>query len=346
MAVIEAELPNIRVALRHAIDTSQAAVAHGLVAGAWFFWMTFGHAREGDGWMRLVAELPSEPTKGFAEALAIAGEFPRARGDAPRALELKRRAKRVFKEIGDDFGLALTHSDLAVVLGGLGEIDAARAEATEALRLQRRLGRPFGVAHALFALGGVELFAGELERARVVLGQSIAVAEEGGLRYDAGNAMAELGQTELLLGDRDAARDHIVEAWRRAREAGDEAATGDVLVDLGLLQLESGDAVDALRLFGNARRRLADLGLVPTHPAALDTGERRASELVTGVEAEAATSEGEELTLEELDTVVARIGRAAGPPWLPEPMSLADAEAPIPGLPDVAQPDDTSIAVP
>lgn len=74
----------------------------------------------------------------------------------------------------DPAAYAATARDVALVLVGLGDIDAAERFATEGLEIQMGLGLPGGIAHALFGVAEMEWSRGRLDRAINLMQESVA----------------------------------------------------------------------------------------------------------------------------------------------------------------------------
>jgi tetratricopeptide (TPR) repeat protein len=301
------EQPNVLQSLEWAVAHGRADAAQRLLLGNWFLWMTSGFASEGSGWAERVVGLPSEPTERYGDALLIAGEFPRFRGDPERALELKRHAIEILERVSPASRLlAATHTDIADVLLMLGRLDEAEASARKGLALRREIGRASGIAHALGGLAEVESARGQLEQGLETYREAVVLLDAEGEhgRLEASGCLVGIGRAARSLGRRDMARASLVDAFTRVRRSEDIFLVADVVGELGLLRLDEGAPDAAARLLCRAALLFRDAGLSPRHPEELDAGRERTRELLGEAQFAAAEAAAAELTLDELDDLI------------------------------------------
>jgi predicted ATPase len=271
LATIQAELDNMRGALKFTLERDQVIEASHLMSGLWFFWLTSGRGAEASAWaQRYLASSRDRvnPLERFQGDLGAA-EILRFAGDASAAADLKRElvtvgrahANAVIQGIAIERSTAATLSDLAYLELDAGRLDEARSCADEALALRRRLGLPHGIAHALLAVAAVEYHARDPLRARELYAEALAVYEESGSHGDALEARLELAECELLLG-------RLEEATALLRAGVDvlpclEDQSIEILAlrVAGMLAAARGHAEHCAVLFGATDGKLQDGGL-------------------------------------------------------------------------------------
>jgi predicted ATPase/class 3 adenylate cyclase len=266
LAVLRDEQANAVEALAWAFETGAAEPAQKILRGAWFFWIAFGLAAEGDAWAARVVAIPSEETPLFAHTVAYASEFPRFRGDLERAITMKKRAIALYESLDPDDReitgmLAASHTDIGHVLAQAGDIDAAEAHALRGVEIRRSLGEPFGIAHALAALGDAAQLRGDFDEAARIFRESAELTDAAGDRFEAASHLWGLARALRSGGDHSGATAALEEAQARASASGDPVDLASNRALFGLLALDEGRHADAAELLAQARTELRDLGL-------------------------------------------------------------------------------------
>ena len=135
----------------------------------------------------------------LAPTLRCLGSSATIGGDS-RGLAAYERALALYRELGDDFGVAaMTARVGAHTLYG-GGAAAARELADESLELHRRLGSRGGEAQALGLVAEIEWHEGRREQALELLGRGVALAHESGFRWWEANMLGSLAEWSLELG--------------------------------------------------------------------------------------------------------------------------------------------------
>jgi tetratricopeptide (TPR) repeat protein len=111
-------------------------------------------------------------------------------------------ARDLWRELGVTPMLADNLANLAIRHYERGELDEAIAAAEESYRLYRSIGNVFGMASSRFAVSGVYIERGEFDTALAVIAEGLQCAEQGGhsvarmsLLVDEARALAALGET-------------------------------------------------------------------------------------------------------------------------------------------------------
>ena len=113
-----------------------------------------------------------------AKALSEAGTFAWYRGDYDQAIALHGEALELYRQVGDDSGVAFALMCLGAQYNEKGDHERAAPFFEEALALSRRIGDKRNIAVALHNLADVERQRGNYERAKTLGMESIALARE------------------------------------------------------------------------------------------------------------------------------------------------------------------------
>ena len=163
---LEIESGNLRAVLdwqeRHGAATAALEFATDL---RWFWWVR-GHLREGQ--ERLDAALKrnvAAPPALRANALSGLGVLLDASGEYDRAKACHEEALALYREVGDEPGIAEALENLGIIALSTENLDDAEAIGNEVLALRRANGDKRGIAVALINIGNVAYLRGEIDRA-------------------------------------------------------------------------------------------------------------------------------------------------------------------------------------
>jgi predicted ATPase/class 3 adenylate cyclase len=253
-----AEVPNVRSALRWAIDSGDPAdLETGLfMAGAlWRFWQLTGTLREAAEWFDQLLARPkaADIPAARAKALRGAGGIAYWQNDLPRSRQLYEEAVAIYRQLGDEAGLGAALNDLAYLPMLMGEPDLAERLFTEARDIFRELGDRWQAALAEMNIASTKFFLGDYERARDVIEAVVPVIRERGDRFWLTEAITGLGQLEQLTGRFDDARRHYAESLNLALEARTMPQVAMVLEPLSNVDAAGGQYERAVRLWAAAQ---------------------------------------------------------------------------------------------
>ena len=175
LAVVDAELDNIRTALAFAADHRMPGVQLRLCAMLWRFWFVRGLLSEGAAYIEaaLAADEGNQPGP-RAGALRAAAVIAWAQGDFDAAKRFAGDSLDLYEALGDEVGTTRALISMGLAAQSLGELAEAHAMHERTLRLARRLGLPVEVGAALANLGDIALLRGDHGRARELYGESLA----------------------------------------------------------------------------------------------------------------------------------------------------------------------------
>ncbi|MDA0183749.1 hypothetical protein OJ997_25805 [Solirubrobacter phytolaccae] len=132
---------NLRAALRWNLDRGEIEAAVEMGWGLWMLWYFYGHVEEGVGWFTEMARR-SGPLASFprARALSGAGMVALGVGDTESARPWLAQGLDLYREAGDDAGVAIAAGALGLLTGLDGDPGRGRALIDESIALYRTLG--------------------------------------------------------------------------------------------------------------------------------------------------------------------------------------------------------------
>ena len=201
--------------------------------------------------LELSAEAGVE-TSTVASLRGTLGDVVRSRGEHERAKELFEESVRLYREIGDRWGVAWSLGSLANVAGDRGDHEQAKRLYEEGLALSRRLGDASPLGVYLVSLGYEYLLEGNLEKAAELNEEAAALFRKQGRRGDLQYALVNLGWAALLQGDNERAEASYEECLVLCRELGDRLTASESFEGLACSAGARGEASRASVLFGAA----------------------------------------------------------------------------------------------
>jgi predicted ATPase/DNA-binding XRE family transcriptional regulator len=241
---LERDHDNLRAAIEWAAGNKEIEIAAGLCASLWSFWRVRGYVSEGRNWLdRVLAHEPEISPLTLAKAMNGGGVLARLQGEYQTAVSLHERSLALFREAGDEVGVATTLNNLGVAMHYLGQVDRAEALYRESLELRRALGDEQGMAAPLQNLGLIAQSRGDDARAASLYREALEInrtySDKGGLC----TSLYNLGMTLMAMeGDNNAeAESCLRESVALARELGNRSMTALGLTKLGELAMERGD---------------------------------------------------------------------------------------------------------
>ena len=260
---LETEQDNLLAALaftEHVPDGATLALR--LAGSVWRFWSARGHYELGRRALEDALSRPGAdaPTPARARALVRAGGLALYQGDFAQAGPLIEQSLALYRELGDDKGVARALSGLAIV--ATYREDDATAERTnvESLELYERLGEPRGRAISLHNLGYLAWCRGDHATARARYEQALALLAKVGDREMLALTLAGLAEALLRLGDPEAARGRYAESLALARELQARREAAYALEGVADMAVGAGDPAIAARLLGAAQTLRREIG--------------------------------------------------------------------------------------
>ncbi len=223
-----ADLDNLAMACRRAVERGDGDAAAGALEGAWAALVLQGPFEAGAELAGLVCAMPGLSDRATAHAgLALAHALVMC-GRSGRARELYDSALLCARAAGDRY----CEGWITFRLGSLhqfeGRVEHARARHLAAIDIARELGDRRLECLAASDLGNVALIEGHLSEALSLYTRALAVAREAGDRYAQGSLLGNLGKLHLEVGHLDEAQAHFTEALATARETGHRRLEGNM----------------------------------------------------------------------------------------------------------------------
>jgi tetratricopeptide (TPR) repeat protein len=222
MERLEAEVDNLRAALRWASRNAAWDVGFCLGGSLWYFWFLSGRMSEGRDWLHTLLTTSAAIAAPGVQARAIVGASWLARSQ--------------------------------------GAFEEAVALAEEGLALYDRLGDPSGRADALTTLACVAMDKGDVAQARPFAEESLALRREQGDGWAIAVSLNNLGYLAAVEGDNLQAQEYFTECLELSRAVGDTRGVARSLQNLGDVTYTLGDAVEAHMLMVGALGLLQYLG--------------------------------------------------------------------------------------
>jgi predicted ATPase len=308
--VLDEEHDNVRAALAWVAGSGEIELEIRLAVAARWYWALKGHLSEARrSFEGVFAHMENAPAEARALALVTGAIFPLRQGDTTRAKELLQQSLDLYRELGDEEGIARATAELGGV--AIAELDLDRAAVLygEAVPLFRSQGQESRLAASLGNLGTIAHMRGDHVRAVEHYQEAIDASRAAGDEDGAAVNLHNLGRSELQLGHTGAGVDALRESLAIARRLGYREVIAYVLGGFAEVAMIEQDAERAARLLGASERLFSEIGRVPD-PDEGQMHERVSTFAVDALGAERAAqlrAEQEPSTLDELlDRVASR----------------------------------------
>lgn len=244
---LEREHENLRAAMRWFLEQAEAGQSYELalrLGGALRqFWLVHGHYSEGRSELsRALVGSEGVAASIHAKALSAAAHLAVKQGDYDQAGTLAEESLRLYRELGDSAGIALSLSLLGSVAWLRGNYAAARSLIEESLALWREAGDQENVAWSLFNLAILLIEQGDYSRGRGLVEEALRMHRELGNKKGIAASLLRLAWVIYYVqGDPATERSLLEEGLALFRELGDKDSTGDTLQMLGWVVLQQGE---------------------------------------------------------------------------------------------------------
>jgi len=267
LARLDAESPNLRAALRWALDRGEADMAVRFAAVLWRFWAARGHLSEGRRWLAAILALaaPGGPIGPLRRAmlLHVTANLARTQGDYAHAATLYAECLAIRRAHNDPHGILSALHNLGITAHEQGDHARAIRLHEEALPLARAEGDGYGSAFVLTTLGEAVQADGDLDRALALYDEGLAAFRRLGHTWGVALALTRLGDATLARGDRARAATLQRESLARSGELGDPGSATDAIEGLARAEATHDPAL-TLRLLGAAATLRERLGIPAT----------------------------------------------------------------------------------
>jgi predicted ATPase/DNA-binding SARP family transcriptional activator/DNA-binding CsgD family transcriptional regulator len=258
---LEADHDNMRAALSWSLER-EPETALSLAGALARFWQMRAHFFEGSAWLEAALRQSDRVEAATRAKLSTeAGTFAFYRADFDRAIVLHGEALELYRQVGDDNGVAFALLCLGAQYLEKGDYDSAAPYLEEALAISRRIGDKPNTAGTLHNLAEVERQRGNYERAKSLGMESIALAREIGDKWRVARVVGWVGLAAVWSSDEhDLAEGFLKEALALDRELGSWSYGAFCLEAFAGLAEARGQEARAARLWGAAEAVRINIG--------------------------------------------------------------------------------------
>ncbi|HET6662098.1 MAG TPA: tetratricopeptide repeat protein, partial [Rubrobacter sp.] len=268
---LEAEHDNMRAALSWSLENEPETTLR--LAGALArLWEMRARFLEGSAWFEAAlrqsgrAEAPSDAAA-RAKILSEAGTFAWHRGDYEYAIVLHGEALELYRELGDDGGVAFAILCLGTQYLDKGDLERSAPFFEEALATSRRIGERRTIAMAIRNLAEVARQKGEYERAKTLGMECLSLYQELGDDLRVARTVGWMGLLTFWSGDdQNLAEGFLKEGLALNREIESWDYVAYCLEGFAGLAGERGQGARAAQLWGGRRRSCALISVLPPRP--------------------------------------------------------------------------------
>ena len=277
---LDEETRNVRAALDWSLESGRLEPGLRIAGALTRFWSIRGHLTEGRRWLEQALAHASivEPSV-RARARYASGYAALGQGDYAQAAERFGEALALYRELGDDRGVAVALAQQGWLLVARGDLDRATELSDESLAMARALDDRRTASVALSNLAEVAVASDDLARATELYDQALTLRREVGDRRNVANALVNLGRTELARGEDVRAAAVLEEGLVLARELDDSWSTSVALGSLAHAALRRGDHDGAASLLAEALQAVRRRGDKRLAAESLRTAAALAAEL-------------------------------------------------------------------
>ncbi|MFI1649586.1 ATP-binding protein [Streptomyces avidinii] len=266
-ALVEAELPNLRLALECCLDEPDEAHLGQYLAGTlWFYWAGCGRLAEGRHWLERTLEpvdqAVSEYESSRLKALWVLGYVAALQGDAAASMSALYECRDGAAQSGNPVAAAYAvhrMGCLALVSDDMGRARELLGTALEQYRAAGELNS--NVLMCQVELGMALAFLGDLPGALALCGEVREICEERGERWTKAYALYVLAYAALDAGRTREARLLLTECVAINHVFHDLVGLVLALELLALVTVAEGDAAEAAVLQGAAEPMWGGVGL-------------------------------------------------------------------------------------
>jgi tetratricopeptide (TPR) repeat protein len=262
LPIWEAEYANLRESLDWLIETRQERWALRLATALFAYWQRREYFAEGRDRLEKVLNLATltPTTSEAARAAWYAAIFADQQGDFTTAARLHGHSLEIYRQLGEQKGVAAQLGYIGVELRRAGNTAAARPYYEQSLAACRQLDDPAAIAGALSNYAGFVAAEGEYALARCLLEEALSIfrklKDESGIGWSL-NHLGDVAFDERSFAE---ASRFYHDAYAVFHGAGNRWGMARSQADLGRLASEQNDQRAACSYFQQALREFADLG--------------------------------------------------------------------------------------
>jgi predicted ATPase/class 3 adenylate cyclase len=262
LAAFDRELANFRAAISRSLDGLQdpePALRIGSLLH--YYWYQRGMITEGREWLqRALDRDEGPPTEYRASACQSLADFERNMGSIETSLEHNLEALKIFRELGNERGIADASRQLGTVYQHTGEHQKSSEHLDEALTYYRKEGPQELLSYTLNVAGGGKQLQGDLDGAQALYEESLALARNVEDPNYLATSLLNLGEVVQMREDTKRAAELIRESLTLYAEMNINNAVAYCLELLAAIDAAEGRLEEAAQLFGAADKIREDIG--------------------------------------------------------------------------------------
>ena len=233
---LEADLNNFRAVLRWAHERHEAECELKLAAALWRFWEIRGYFTEGRQRLEQALAVGAEANPDLlAEAHTGAGTMAWSQSDHAAAIAHHEAALALYRQLGNDEGIAFALNNLGAQAVDLGDLAAAERWLGESLAIAERIGDNRLVCYVLANQGDIAKQRSEYAQAAEILTKWLDLSVELGDSWMVAAALAWRGTVLLHMDARAQAADDLVTSLEHCVRIGARQYTAMALEGLAFL---------------------------------------------------------------------------------------------------------------
>jgi predicted ATPase/DNA-binding SARP family transcriptional activator len=259
---LDVEHDNLRAALRWALDNEKVDASVRLVIALRHFWQLRDYLSEGHAWaVQTVAKTSAaDRTALRGRALNVLLRFTVFLGDYQTSHSLVDESLTLFRELGDQWGMADTLKRSGNIAWRQSNYSKAQAELEQALVLFREVEDPLGIADTLHILGHVAMDQGLYPQAGELFRDSLSRFRETGHPEMIATLVGDVGLLAYLQADLATARSCFEENLMHSRQIFNKDGMARSLDRLGDLARCEGDDAHAEALYNESLAMFRQIG--------------------------------------------------------------------------------------
>lgn len=247
------EHDNFRAALRWALRGGDPHLGLRLAGALGRYWIVRGYLSEGTAWLNEALDAaPSVDAAARAKAHYWAGNLGTHSGNFQICDEQYSKSLDLYREIGDERGIALATRDIGVTALKQGDYDKAQPLLLSSLAAFERLADDYGLSLTYSALGLMGMDRGDYAQAQEWTTHCLLVARRLGNKRGIAVALYNLGVIASRQDDHETALDYYEQSRDAARDLADKYFMAHLTQALGSSAMGMGNLDEAERLFSEA----------------------------------------------------------------------------------------------
>jgi predicted ATPase/DNA-binding SARP family transcriptional activator len=301
--VLDQDLENLHAALAWAATAGEIELEVRLAVAARWYWALKGHLGEARRFFDSIVARSADARKDVrALALVHGAVFPFRQGDNTVAAAWLQESLDLYRELGDEHGIARAIAELGGVAIAEQDLDRAAALYEEAVPLFRSQGQTSRLAASLGNLGTIAQMRGDRTTAVGYYAEAIDASRSAGDEDGTAVNLHNLARTELSLGRFDKGLESLRESLAIGRRLGYREVIAYCISGFAEAAMLEEDTARAAVLLGASEAMFAEIGAIPS-PDEAEAQQRVTDYVLEGLGRERAAelrSEGAAMTLDEL----------------------------------------------